>query len=590
MKRDFYFRLLIVLMAFSQFNLSKAQDSNDSPQHRVIISTDIGGTDPDDFQSMVHLLVYADTFDIEGLISSPHGDGRASHILECIAKYEQDYPKLLSYSDKYPTPDSLRKLVKQGETEIVSPIGFRDPTEGSEWIIECAKRDDPRPLHILVWGGIEDLAQALHDAPEILPKLRVYWIGGPNKKWSVNAYQYIAENFPDLWIIESNATYRGWFTGGDQSGTWGNSSFVQTYVKGFGALGDYFYSKKSSLKMGDTPSLMRLYYGDAEDPGQESWGGQFVRAWERPHKIFRRLTTESDNIEEFGVLELRLPFDSAGLTNPVATMDIDRDIAGFVMGDTVKFLFSPKKAGSFDYTIISNIPSLNGKTGTIISTATPASNKDNPSSSIPNWWADDPSPEVKDDGHIGAKTVNKWRIDYLSDFADRMYRCKYFANTYFNLNTTATNGTIIRDPNDSAYLVGSIVTLTAVPADGYVFTSWGGDASGTSATIDVTMDSDKNITAQFDKISDISNISHEKISVYPTHFKNVVKISNFDRSNEHLYVELYDISGRKVNNYKLKAEQGDVSVNLNDLMPGTYIFRISYGSEYCTKTLIKSKG
>ena len=33
---------------------------------RVIVSTDIGGTDPDDFQSMVHFLVYADMFDVEG--------------------------------------------------------------------------------------------------------------------------------------------------------------------------------------------------------------------------------------------------------------------------------------------------------------------------------------------------------------------------------------------------------------------------------------------------------------------------------------------------------------------------------------------
>ena len=30
---------------------------------RVIVSTDIGGGDPDDFQSMVHYLVYADRFD-----------------------------------------------------------------------------------------------------------------------------------------------------------------------------------------------------------------------------------------------------------------------------------------------------------------------------------------------------------------------------------------------------------------------------------------------------------------------------------------------------------------------------------------------
>jgi hypothetical protein len=40
---------------------------------RVLVSTDAGGTDYDDFQSLVHLFVYADRFDLEGLVSSPMG-------------------------------------------------------------------------------------------------------------------------------------------------------------------------------------------------------------------------------------------------------------------------------------------------------------------------------------------------------------------------------------------------------------------------------------------------------------------------------------------------------------------------------------
>src|SRR5687768_14171446 len=55
---------------------------------RVIVSTDIGGTDPDDFQSMVHFLLYADMFEVEGLISSPYGPGRREHILGVIDRYE----------------------------------------------------------------------------------------------------------------------------------------------------------------------------------------------------------------------------------------------------------------------------------------------------------------------------------------------------------------------------------------------------------------------------------------------------------------------------------------------------------------------
>jgi tRNA-specific 2-thiouridylase len=37
-----------------------------------VVSTDIGGSDPDDFQSMVHLLLYADTLDLEGRVIGSH--------------------------------------------------------------------------------------------------------------------------------------------------------------------------------------------------------------------------------------------------------------------------------------------------------------------------------------------------------------------------------------------------------------------------------------------------------------------------------------------------------------------------------------
>ena len=240
-------------------------------RYRVIVSTDIGGTDPDDFQSMVHLLVYADVFDIEGLISSSgiSGPGRKQDILDVIDCYEKDFANLRTYSKKYPIPDTLRALTKQGETEFVPYPGVQSPTEGSEWIVECARRDDPRPLYILGWGGIEDIAQALHDAPDILPKLRVYWVGGPNKKWGPHQYQYAVTNYPDLWIIEVNSTYRGWFVGGNQSGEWGNTEFVSQHIAGKGALGDFFHSKLGgTIKMGDTPSVGWLLWGTPEDPSQ----------------------------------------------------------------------------------------------------------------------------------------------------------------------------------------------------------------------------------------------------------------------------------------------------------------------------------
>lgn len=69
---------------------------------RVIVSTDIGGTDPDDNQSVTHLLMNTDRFELEGLISSPsYGDGRKKDdrplyicvwgCLEDVAPCETDY-------------------------------------------------------------------------------------------------------------------------------------------------------------------------------------------------------------------------------------------------------------------------------------------------------------------------------------------------------------------------------------------------------------------------------------------------------------------------------------------------------------------
>ena len=105
---------LALLLASESVRSAPAVSAQAAPRPRVIVSTDIGGTDPDDFQSMVHFLVYADMFDVEGLISSPYGPGRREHILQVIDRYATDYPNLKTYSDRYPPPDELRRITKQG--------------------------------------------------------------------------------------------------------------------------------------------------------------------------------------------------------------------------------------------------------------------------------------------------------------------------------------------------------------------------------------------------------------------------------------------------------------------------------------------
>lgn len=122
-----------------------------SQKPRVLISTDIGGTDPDDNQSMAHLLMYSDCFDIEGLVSSPsYGNGSVKEIYRMIDVYEKDLPMLRRHASGLMKPGDLRRLVKQGRHGIVPACGYGKPTEGSEWIVAQAQKKDPRPLYVLV--------------------------------------------------------------------------------------------------------------------------------------------------------------------------------------------------------------------------------------------------------------------------------------------------------------------------------------------------------------------------------------------------------------------------------------------------------
>lgn len=398
-------------------------------RYRVIVSTDIGGSDPDDFQSMVHYLLYSDVFDTEGLISSPWDAGRVDDIHEVIDKYEMDYPNLLSYSENYPTPDYLRSITKQGAIHIAPYKGVSDRTEGSDWIIQCAKRDDARPLYILVWGLLEDLAQALHDDPSIKERLRVYYIAGPNKKWGLNAYEYIRKNFPDLWMIENNSTYRGWFVGGKQDGDLGNQSFVKDHVSRHGALGSYFEKHLAGvIKMGDTPSVAYLLKGTPGCPENPSWGGRFVKVQSRPKTVFKRNTTLSDVVEVFSVIEFVFegPHISSDPDKTVFSLMIgDDEFEGFYCGHgEYRVRFMPKTTGSWTYLTRSNILELDGQSGMFTSSAETEEGRANKCKRYPNWWSDLLDESYSEQEHRGARTVNMWREQFLRDFQNRLDRVK----------------------------------------------------------------------------------------------------------------------------------------------------------------------
>src|SRR5438105_3775028 len=88
---------------------------------RLIVLTDVGG-DPDDRQSMIRLMHYANEFDVEGLIASAAGTPgelkkeavRPELIREIVEAYGKVRPNLLLHSPDYPDAKHLLDRVKSG--------------------------------------------------------------------------------------------------------------------------------------------------------------------------------------------------------------------------------------------------------------------------------------------------------------------------------------------------------------------------------------------------------------------------------------------------------------------------------------------
>jgi hypothetical protein len=72
---------------------------------------------------------------------------------------------------------------------------------------------------------------------------------------------------------------------------------------------------------------------------------------------------------------------------------------------------------------------------------------------------------------------------------------------YTLILSATTGGTTNPEPGTYTYDGGAEVTIRATPNSRYEFSSWSGDASGTYSPIQIVMDLDKSITANFTKES-----------------------------------------------------------------------------------------
>lgn len=266
-------------------------------------------SDPDDVQSLVRLLLYANDLDIEALIASAGSlanIARKKNILDVLDVYAQVQPNLAKHDPRYPTADALRSVTWQGLDGTWGSPHFGQPgmpldmmlgegkdTEASEAIIRIVDKPDDRPVWVCVWGGPCEVAQAIWKVQHtrgteafthFLGKLRIYLIGRQD-----NSADWLIENFPALFVILSENNYHGMFWNSPGSDpalsdlAWANENLRQ----GHGPLGVVYprsgwNHETPGVWEGDTPSYLHLVsavrgVNDPEKPDAGGWGGKFIQ-------------------------------------------------------------------------------------------------------------------------------------------------------------------------------------------------------------------------------------------------------------------------------------------------------------------------
>ena len=84
---------------------------------RLIVTSDIGGADPDDQQSLVHLLMLLDRVDLEGFIYQyawvPIEKGDEQKVMNnVLPAYEKVWPNLSVHGKGFPTIEALQRIIK----------------------------------------------------------------------------------------------------------------------------------------------------------------------------------------------------------------------------------------------------------------------------------------------------------------------------------------------------------------------------------------------------------------------------------------------------------------------------------------------
>ncbi len=159
---------------------------------------------------------------------------------------------------------------------------------------------------------------------------------------------------------------------------------------------------------------------------------------------------------------------------------------------------------------------------------------------------------------------------------------KLHTQTY-SMSVNVSGGTVQENPEKPLYNYGDTVTITAIPEAGRTFKSWTGDLSGTSNPVKVAMNSNKNITANFDPPTGIQSHETSTIGIFPnpaSNFFYVKMAGDYGEAN----IWLSDLNGKLVLRKTFSAVLNQVDIS--ELKLGIYALRVVSKSNNLVSKLV----
>ena len=283
---------------------------------RLVVCTDIapGDVEPDDMESMVRLMAYADQFEIEAVITTvgwncdPYPAEWAQYLHRVVEAYGKDVSKLMKRSGQtkfmslkkenkqvigyWPSVEYIRSRAVMGsQNGGIRSIGEGNDSPGSNLLIQLADEADDRPIYVGAWGGANTLAQAIwrvkqtrtaDELKRFVQKFRIYTITDQDMDY---AHRMDRARSSHMWLRKEFC--------GDLQFVWDEGAWQEQCelgkrhwqqhkdgIQGKGYLGKEYPTYKWGVE-GDTPSMLYCLpngLNDPDDPRQAGWAGYHERA------------------------------------------------------------------------------------------------------------------------------------------------------------------------------------------------------------------------------------------------------------------------------------------------------------------------